>query len=174
MQNSILGSLGEPQKSDYDMFLHCHCNGEDMGSTQARIKSIQFPSIRYFALFNGNCITSKQDRSALCAPALTCLKPYNLGEIVARRLHRNAGSGHLYGGIYAYRVAAKLGISPRLNDLILPGKYLYFEAMQCHNFIKDRSQNYDYNLIFDKHHVISVILPALALFDFQSKQRNYV
>ena len=89
------GSLGEPQKSDYDMFLHCHCNGEDMGSTQARIKSIQFPSIRYFALFNGNCITSKQDRSALCAPALTCLKPYNLGEIVARRLHRNAGSGHL-------------------------------------------------------------------------------
>ena len=61
--------------------------------TQGRIKSIHFPAIQYFALFNGKCIVGKQDYSTLCAPdlslmraALTGEKVYNLAAIVARRL----------------------------------------------------------------------------------------
>ena len=65
------GSLDEPPKSEYEMFLSGLCCGEDRGVTQARIKSIQFPSIRYFALFNGKCIMGKQDCSTLCAPDLS-------------------------------------------------------------------------------------------------------
>ena len=149
--------------------------------TQAWIKSIHFPSIRYFALFNGKCIVGKQDCSALCAPdlslihtALTGSRHYNLGAIVARRLHRNSGNGDLYGGIYASRVVARLGVSPRPNDPLLPDKYLNFEAMQNHEFIKRNTHRYDYNLIFDKYHSVSVILPAPVLFDFQSKQRYFI
>lgn len=97
------GSLAESWKSDYDMFLSSLCNGEDRGVTQARIKSIHFPAIRYFAIFNGRRIVGKHDCSALCAPnlsiihaALTGSRHYNLGAIVAHRLNRNAGNGDLY------------------------------------------------------------------------------
>ena len=86
------------------MFITRLCNGEDRGVTQARIKSIQFPSIRYFALFNGKCVIGKQDWSTLCAPDLSLIhtaimgiKCYNLGAIVAQRLQRNASSGHFMG-----------------------------------------------------------------------------
>jgi hypothetical protein len=130
------GSLDEPLTSKYEPFLNSLCNGEDRGVTQARIVSIHFPAIRYFALFNGKCIVGKQDCSRLCAldlslihTSLTGSKHYNLGAIVARRLQRNAGSGHLYGGIYASRVAARLGVSPISNDPLLPDKYLNFETM---------------------------------------------
>ena len=58
-------------------------------------------------------------------------------------------SGHFYGGIYASHVAARLGVSPRPNDPILPDKYLDFEAMQRHEFIKNNNHIYDYNFIFD-------------------------
>jgi hypothetical protein len=151
------GSLDAPPKTDYEMFLSSLCCGEDRVVTQARIKSIQFPSIRYFALFNGKCIMGKQDCITLCAPdlsligtALTGIKRYNLGAIVARRLQRNADSGHFYGGIYTSRVAARLGVSPLPNDPILPDQYLDFDAMQHHKFIKYGAQNYNYNLMFDK------------------------
>jgi len=98
------GSLDEPQKSDYEMFLNSLCNGEDRGVTQAGIKNIQFPSICFFVSFNGKCIMGKQDYSTLCAPylsiihtALTGMKQYNLWGIVARRLQHNTSSGHFYG-----------------------------------------------------------------------------
>jgi hypothetical protein len=137
------GSLDEPPRSEYELFLTSLCNGEDRGITQARIVSIQFPAIRYFALFNGKCFVGKKDCSALCTPdlslihtALTGIKLYNLGAIVAHRLQLNAGSGDLYGGVYASRLAARLGISPKFNDPILPYKYLNFEVMREHRFLK--------------------------------------
>ena len=106
------GSLDEPPRSEYESFLTSLCYGENGGVTQGRIKSIHFPSIQYFALFNGKCIVGKQDCSTLCAPdlnliptALTSVKCYNLGAIVALRLQHNAGSGYFYGGIYASRLA---------------------------------------------------------------------
>lgn len=46
--------------------------------------------------------------------------------------------------------------------------------MQRHEFIKYETHQYDYNLIFDKYCVVSVILPAPILFDFQNKQRRFV
>jgi hypothetical protein len=80
----------------------------------------------------------------------------------------------LYGGIYASRVAARLGVSPRPNDPLLPDKYLNFEAMQNHEFIKRNTHRYDYNLIFDKYCSVFVVLPAPVLFDFQNKQRYFL
>ena len=146
---------------------------EKIGVTQARIKSIQFPSIRYFALFNGKCVVGKQDCSALCAPDLSLIhtavtgeQHYNLGAIVARRLNSNSSNGDLYGGIYASRVAAKLGVSPQPNDPILPERYLDFDDMRYHEFIVNRARGYEYNLIFEKYTPMPITLPAPALFDY--------
>ena len=102
----------------------------------------------YFALFNGKCIIGKQDCSTLCATdlrlihtALTGIKCYDLGAIVARRLQHNADSGHFYGGIYASRMARKLGVPPWPNDPILPTQYIDFGAMRRHEFIKYKATN---------------------------------
>ena len=53
----------------------------------------------------------------MCVPDLSVLrsavlgdKQYNLGAIVARRLHNNGLNGDLFGGIYATRVANFLEI----------------------------------------------------------------
>ena len=98
------GSLDEPPRSEYEIFLTSLCYGETR-VTQGRIKCIHFPLIQYFALFNGKCIVGKQDCSTLCAPdlslihtALTVVKCYKLGAIVACRLQHNAGSGYFMVG----------------------------------------------------------------------------
>ena len=148
------------------------CYGEDRGVSQGRIKTIHFPSIQCFALFNGKCIIGKQDCSTLCAPDLSLIhiaiigdKRYNLGAIVAWRLQHNASSGHFYGGIYPSHVTKKLNISPWPNDPILQTQYLDFEAMKHHRFLKGTVTNYTYNLRFNKDPTVPVTLPAPVLFD---------
>ena len=149
--------------------------------TQGRIKSIHFPSIQYFALFNGKCIVGKHDCSTLCAPdlsliytALTGVKQNNLGAIIAHRLQHDAGSGCFYGGIYASRLAKELGVSPWPNDPTLPTQYLDFEAMSCHKFLSGKVTDYKYNLRYNKETIVYTYLPAPALFDYHSKGRYYV
>ena len=59
----FLGLLDEPPKVEFETFLTSLCYGERRGVTQGRIKSIHFPAIQYFALFNRKCIVGKQDCS---------------------------------------------------------------------------------------------------------------
>ena len=47
-------------------------------------------------------------------------KQYNLGAIVARRLHLNGKSGDLFGGIYATHLANYLSVPINGNDIELP------------------------------------------------------
>ena len=56
-------------------------------------------------------------------------KSYNLGAIVARRLHRNRFNGDFFGGIYATRLADFLGVTIHNDDIELPPTYLDFNAM---------------------------------------------
>ena len=149
--------------------------------TQGRIKSIHFPSIQYFALFNVKCIVGKQDCSTLCArdlsrmhTALSGIKSYNLGAIVARRLQHNASSGYFYGWIYASWLAKEVGVTPLPYDPILRTQYLDFEAMKRHKFLKGEITDYTYNLMFNKEPIVPIVLPAPALFDYHSKGRYYV
>ena len=79
----------------------------------------------------------------MCVPDLSVLKSavlgdkqYNLGAIVARRLHHNSISGDLFGGIYATSVANYLEIPIHENDMELPPAYLDYNAMVCHQFIE--------------------------------------
>ena len=59
-------------------------------------------------------------------------KQYNLGAIVARRLHLNSLSGDLFGGIYATRLANFLDIPICGNDIDLPPASLDYNAMVRH------------------------------------------
>ena len=63
-------------------------------------------------------------------------KHYNLGAIVARRLHHNRFNGDLFGGIYATRIANFLEIPIHGDDIELPPSYLDYDAMVCHKFVE--------------------------------------
>ena len=93
-------------------------------------------------------------------------KDYNLGAIVARRLHNNGRAGDLFGGIYATRVANYLGIAPLEGDMVLPPAYLDYAAMVKHHFLRRNEQFLQYRLIFDRHSSVHVTLPAPSLFDY--------
>ena len=63
----------------------------------------------------------------MCVPDLSILrsavledKSYNLGAIVARRLHLNRFNGDFFGGIYATCIANFLGIAIHEDDIELP------------------------------------------------------
>ena len=115
--------LNNPCRRDFEEFLMSLCNGETRGVTQGRICSIHFPALHYFALFIGRCLLAKHDCSATCAPDLSILRSalhgdrtYNMGAIIARHLSKNATIGDIYGGIYASRLAAHLGIPIRFEE----------------------------------------------------------
>ena len=93
-------------------------------------------------------------------------KDYNLGAIVARRLHNNGISGDLFGGIYATRVANYLGIAPREEDVELLPAYLDYDAMVKHHFLSRNEQFLQYRLIFDRRRAVHVTLPTPSLFDY--------
>ena len=78
----------------------------------------------------------------MCVPDLSILrstvlgdKSYNLGAIVARRLHLNRFNGDFVGGIYATCIAHFLGVSILEDDIELPPAYLDFNAM-VHQFVE--------------------------------------
>ena len=83
----------------------------------------------------------------MCVPDLRVLKSavlgnkdYNLGAIVACRLHNNGMSRDLFGGIYATRVANYLGIAPREGDRELLPAYLDYDVMVKHCFLLRNEQ----------------------------------
>ena len=117
----------------------------------------------------------------MCVPDLSILrsallvdKYYNLGAIVARRLHNNRFNGDFFGGIYATRLANFLDIPILGYDIELPPAYLDYEAMVRHHFVKTNDQFLQYRLIFDRRRTYHVALPAPTFFDFQAKGRYVI
>jgi hypothetical protein len=63
-------------------------------------------------------------------------RQFNLGAIVARRLHNNALDGDFYGVIYATRLANYLGVLIKENDTQLPPVFLVYAAMERFQFLE--------------------------------------
>ena len=101
-------------------------------------------------------------------------KSYNLGAIVARRLHHNRFNGDFFGGINATRLADFLGVTIRDDDIELPPTYLDFNAMVHHQVVERNEPPLKYRLIFDRRHTVHVALPAPTFFDFQAKGRYVI
>ena len=117
----------------------------------------------------------------MCVPDLSILrsavlgdKSYNLGAIVACRLHHNRFNGDFFGGIYATRLADFLGVTIRDDDIELPPTYLDFNAMVHHQVVERNEPPLQYRLIFDRRHAVNIVLPAPTLFDYQEKGRHYI
>ena len=101
-------------------------------------------------------------------------KRYNLGAIIARRLHLNAKDGDLFGGIYATRLANYLGVPIRGNDIELPPDFLDYNAMVRYQFLERNEQSLQYRLIFDRCRADHVTLLAPTLFNFQENGRHFI
>jgi hypothetical protein len=170
------GTYTESCKSDCTEFLASVTMGETRSITQATIGSIHCPALRYFALFIGRCINGKHDHSHLCVPDLSILKSavmndkqFNLGAIIAHRLHNNALDGDFYGGIYATRLADYIGVPIRNDDTQLPPVFLDYTAMECFQFLERGYLPFQYRLTFNKRRIFHITLPAPAFFNFQVK-----
>ena len=155
--------------------------GESRDIAQATIGSIHFPAIHYFALFIGRCINSKDEACHMCVPDLSVLrsavlgdKHYNLGAIVACRLHNNIFRGDFFSGIYATRLTNFLGVTIREDDIELPPAYLDYEGMVRHHFVERNDQFLQYRLIFDRRRTYHVALLASTFFDLQAKGRYFI
>ena len=97
-----------------------------------------------------------------------------MGAIVAHRLHHNRHNGDFFGGIYATCLAHFLEIDIREGDMELPPTYLDFDSMVSHQFVERTEPPLQYRLIFDRHRVVHVALPAPAFFDSQAKRRYII
>ena len=85
------GGMREPRPEEFEDFLQTLTVGETRGISHARATSLQFPSMHYFSLFIGKCITAMEQGGGLSAPTLAILcralygdNTYNIGALFAR------------------------------------------------------------------------------------------
>ena len=114
------GSLEEPHRKDVDGFIDTITVGVTRKVSDARITSIHFPILRYFALFASRCLIGRGNCGNLSVPdiiilfhGLLCDNTVSMGGIIAKRLSLNRTKGPIFGGIYASRLAAHFNIPIR-------------------------------------------------------------
>ena len=106
------GSLEEPCRKDVDGFIDTITVGQTRKVSDARITSIHFPVLCYFALFASRCLIGRRNCGNLSAPDIVLLchalfrdDTFSMGAIVAKRLNLNRTKGRILGGIFASRLA---------------------------------------------------------------------
>ena len=110
------GSIEEPHHNDVEGFIDMNVVGETRKVSDARITSIHFPVLRYFAIFASRCLIGHGNCGNLSAPDIIILRhamfrdtTFSLGAIVAKRLNLNRTNGPVLGGIFASCLAKTLG-----------------------------------------------------------------
>ena len=111
------GSLDEPHRKDVDGFIDTNTVGETRKVSVARITSIHFPVLCYFAIFASRCLIGRGNCGNLSVPdimilfhGLFCDNTVSMGGIIAKRLSLNHTKGPIFGGIYASRLVAHFNI----------------------------------------------------------------
>jgi hypothetical protein len=173
------GSIEEPHRNDVEGFIDMIAVGEMRKVSDARITSIHFPVLCYFAIFASRCLIGCGNSGNLSAPDIVILHhalfrdiTFSLGTIVAKRLNLNRTKGPVFGGIFASRLATHFNIPIRhyeKEENLLPPIFLDYKSMVAHEFIvKNDEKMLKYNLRFHKTHSETTILPAPSLFDLSS------
>ena len=67
------GSVEEPHRDDVDGFIDTIVVGETRKVSDARITSIHFPVLRYFAIFASRCLIGRGNCGNLSAPDIVIL-----------------------------------------------------------------------------------------------------
>src|SRR3954468_1173886 len=114
------GTLEEPHRKDVEAFINTITTGETRKVSDARITSIHFPVLRYFAIFASCCLIGRGNCGNLSVHDIIILfhglyrdNTVSMGGIIARRLSLNRTKGPIFGGIYASRLAAHFNIGIR-------------------------------------------------------------
>ena len=171
------GSLEEPHHRDVDGFIDTITVGETRKVSDARITSIHFPILRYFAIFASRCLIGRGNCGNLSIHDIVILchalfrdNTVSLGAIVAKRLNLNRTKSPVLGGIFASRLAAHFNIPIRHHEKeekLLPPIVLDYKIMVAHEFIvKDKKKTLKYKLIFNKNYCEFITLPTPSLFNF--------
>ena len=107
------GTTEEPHHGYVDGFIDTITVGETRKVSDARITSIHFPVLRYFAIFASRCLIGRGNCGNLSVPdiiilfhGLFCDNSVSMGGIIAKRLSVNRTKGPIFGGIFASRLAA--------------------------------------------------------------------
>ena len=105
------GSVEERDPS-YDEFIDKIVVGETRKVSDARITSVHFPVLCYYAIFASRFLIGRRNSGGLSAPDLTTLlhvvlrdRTFSLGAMFAKRLSLNHSKGPIFGGIFASRLA---------------------------------------------------------------------
>jgi hypothetical protein len=161
------------------------CQGRSFSDESGKIRSIQLPSIRYFAYFITKCVLARKNANKLSihdlvflAAALQRDRTYNLGALIAFRLATNRDKGGICGGLIASRLLAMHGVEPHPLDVQLSIEKLDIVSMIKHDFVSNWSNlnNLSYEITFfkKKWRVTKserlVGLPAPALFNLDSRE----
>ena len=108
-------------------------------TSDARITSIHFPVLRYFAIFASRCLIGRGNCGNLSVPDIIILfhalfrdNSVSLDAIIAKRLSMNRTKGSIFGGIYAARLAKHFRIPIRhfeKEEKLLPPTFLDYKSM---------------------------------------------
>ena len=114
------GSIEEPHRNDVEGFIDMIVVGETRKVSNARITSIHFPVLHYFAIFASRCLIGHGNCGNLSALDIVILRhalfqdtTFSLGAIVAKWLNLNRTKGPVLGGIFALRLATHFNIPIR-------------------------------------------------------------
>ena len=139
------GKIEEPHHDDVDGFIDTITIGETRKVSEARITSIHFPVLRYFALFASHCLIGRGNCGNLSIADIIILlhglygdNSVSMGDIIAKRLSLNRTNGPIFGGIYDSRLAAHFNIPIRhyeKEEKVLPRVYLDYKSMVAQDFI---------------------------------------
>ena len=131
------GSVEEPHRDDVGGFIDTIAVGETRKVSDARITSIHFPVLRYFAIFASRCLIGRGNSGNLSAPDIVILRhalfhdtTFSLGAMVAKQLSLNRTKGPIFGGVYASRLAAYYSIPIshyEKEEKLLPTIYLDYK-----------------------------------------------
>ena len=145
------GSIEEPHRNYVEGFIDTIAIGETRKVSDARITSIHFPVLRYFAIFASRCLIGRGNSGRLSAPDLAILchallrdRTFSLGAMVAKRLSLNRTKGPILGGIFASRLAAHFNVPIRhyeKEEKLLPPVFLDYKSMVAHDFIVKKRRN---------------------------------
>ena len=113
--------------------------GEMSKVSDARITSIHFPVLRYFAIFASRCLIGHDNSGNPSAPDIVIFRhalfqdaTFSLGSIVAKQLNLNRTKGPVLGGIFALRLTAHFNIPIRhyeKEEKLLPPVYLDYKSV---------------------------------------------
>ena len=133
------GSIEEPHRNDVEQFIDTIVVWETRKVSDARITSIHFPVLCYFAIFASRCFIGRGNSGNLSAPDIIILRhalfrdtTVSLGAIIAKQLNLNRTKGPIFGGVYAPRLAAYYNIPVRhyeKEEKLLPIAYLDYKSM---------------------------------------------